>query len=161
MAPHFKTARQDVMLTPYPGSDKLWIVRTPILYYSEVLQAEIGSDIVGLITDLLSIPEIFNNIALPYGKYTIAGILHDLEYRLQRFPKDLIDKMFLEVLRILNYEGLENLEDDAFYEAVHLGGQGAWDKDKQEGVAAGFVQISTTDFIQVPKIIPSSIMSRS
>jgi hypothetical protein len=160
MAAHFKTARQDVMLTPYPGSDKLWIVRTPILYYSEVLQAEIGSEIVGLITDLLSIPKIFNNIALPYGKYTIAGILHDLEYRLQRFPRELVDKMFLEVLLLLNYEGLVNLEDNTFYNAVHLGGQGAWDKDKQEGIAAGFVEVSTTDFIQVPRIIPSALTSK-
>jgi hypothetical protein len=152
MISHLKTARQDVLLTPFPGSEKLWVVRTPIIYCSEVLDAEIGSEIVGLKTDLLSIPQIFNNISLPYGKYTIAGLLHDLEYRLQRFPRELVDRMFLEVLQLLNYSGLVDLENNAFYEAVHRWGQSAWDKNKAEGVAAGFVKVSTTEFLQVPKI---------
>jgi hypothetical protein len=79
MKARFLTPVEDILITPFPGSPREWVVRTDIYYWSEVAKRTIHVP-KNFITDLGSIPRSLWWLYPPYGKYTLAVILHDIGY---------------------------------------------------------------------------------
>lgn len=82
---------------------------------------------VGSTTDGASTPGILWAQMPPFGKYWLAAVLHDWAYRYSDLTKDDCDSLLLEAMRDLD---VEQLEADAIYEGVRLGGQQSFDEDR-------------------------------
>jgi hypothetical protein len=151
MKAHFITPVENIMTTPYPGSVKEWILRTPFIYYSEVLGREIyvGCPHKSFITDLGSIPRPLWAIYPPFGKYTLAVIIHDWLYWTQGVPRELADAVLKEAILVC---GDSAFTANAFYCAVRIGGWKAWADNAKQDKTTGFVP-NTLDTITVPKIV--------
>ena len=112
-----------------------WIVRAPLVWES----AEFGRIAVpvGFRTDLASIPRALRNLPAfdPAGRSRRPAVVHDWLYTIQSHPKDFADR-FLRTSMIA--EGCEHVDAEAFYEAVHLFGEDAWNTGGAPTVAAAF-----------------------
>ncbi|AHF90207.1 hypothetical protein OPIT5_08275 [Opitutaceae bacterium TAV5] len=90
----------------------------------------------GFVTDLASVPRIFWRILPPFGRYTLAAVVHDWLYRHQHFcphnsrwpliPRVLADRIFLRAMRAL---GVGLVPRTTIYLAVRAFGWVAWRKN--------------------------------
>lgn len=77
----------------------------------------------GFVTDFASIPRIFWSALRPDGDYGYAAIIHDYLYWMQPVQRKMAD----ETLRFAMQDfAVAATTVTAIYEAVHLGGNGAW-----------------------------------
>lgn len=56
----------------------------------------------GFETDFASVPRMFWRVLPPWGKYSPAAVLHDYLYGKRIGTRDIADKIFLEVMEMLN-----------------------------------------------------------
>lgn len=55
----------------------------------------------GFVTDLASIPRVFQSLIPKVGKHMLAAIVHDYLCRLDGFDRRLADRIFLEAMKLL------------------------------------------------------------
>jgi hypothetical protein len=86
-----------------------------------VYQSDIWPELIvvpaGFITDLASIPRIFQSLIPKVGKHALAAIVHDYLVRLPDFDRKLADKIFLEAMKLL---GVNPVRRRLMYWAVAL-----------------------------------------
>jgi hypothetical protein len=139
-----------LIIEAYEGRDDFWIVRAPLIWQDD----DFGLIHVppGFITDLASIPRALRNLPAfdPNGKSRKPAVIHDWLYSVGH-DKARADE-FLRQAMIA--EGGTVGDADAFYEAVHLFGQRAWDEGHTTPAAANFASpddyLAALPFSQVP-----------
>lgn len=81
----------------------------------------------GTQSDGASVPSQFWQLVPPFGRYWLPSILHDYLYRYTQRSKSECDAIFLAAMRD---EGVPQRVRDVLYEAVHVGGWWAFNKDR-------------------------------
>lgn len=71
----------------------------------------------GFVTDLASIPRIFQALIPKVDKHMLAAIVHDYLCRLEKFDRKLADSIFLEAMKLL---GVNRIRRRLMYWAVAL-----------------------------------------
>lgn len=87
----------------------------------------------GFTSDGASTPKSIWWLIPPFGTYWLACVLHDFLYRVSGRPKDECDTILMEAMTSL---GVELFLREAIYEGVHLGGQWAFDNDRNPKLMA-------------------------
>jgi hypothetical protein len=105
----------------------LWTLENTFVIHDNVL----GSMMIpkGFVTDLGSIPKIFQNIISPEGRPLRAYLGHDYLYAMQEFTRAESDACLLRMMKSLNV-GL--IERWIIYIAVRFGGWIAWNEDAKK-----------------------------
>lgn len=80
----------------------------------------------GFVTDLASIPRLFWNILPPFGKYTLAAIVHDWLYRNHIGERKVADARLLEIMQEC---GVPWWQRQIIYRNVRLFGWASWRDD--------------------------------
>lgn len=128
-----------LVLEAAPKQD-FWIVRAPLTWLDpkyNLLQVPVG-----FMTDLASIPRALRNLPAfdPNGQSRRPAVVHDWLYTTHSRGKDIADSFLRDALIA---EGASELDADAFYEAVHLYGDGPYDTGGAPAIAASFVDKET------------------
>lgn len=82
----------------------------------------------GFITDLASVPSFLWPLFPPFGRYTIAAVVHDFlysEYNCLNINRTLADKIFLFIMKEMNVSCVKRL---MMYQAVRTFGAMSWKK---------------------------------
>ena len=108
-----------------------FVLVEPLVYVTAA--GEIITAPPGTTTDGASTPRILWRVIPPFGPYWPAAVLHDYLYRSSQKPKAECDSILLEAMLWL---GVEQVEADAIYEGVKLGGQSSFDSDRAAQAAA-------------------------
>jgi len=74
----------------------------------------------GFKTDLASVPRIFWGIYPPFGLYIKAAIVHDYLYCSKKYPRDLCDLIFFDIMK---KSGVSWITRNLFYFSVRLYGK--------------------------------------
>ena len=78
---------------------------------------------VGVISDLVSIPGLARIFIKPYSCVLVQALFHDDLYATQRFPRELADEIFLDLM--CRYD-VGTAQRNAFFTAVRVGGWLPW-----------------------------------
>lgn len=81
----------------------------------------------GFVTDFASIPRVFWSALRPDGNYAYSAVLHDYLYWEQKRPREVADAILRRSM--LNFR-VSKATVDIIYSAVRLGGQGAWNANR-------------------------------
>lgn len=81
------------------------------------------------VTDLGSIPKIFQNVISPEGRPLRAYLIHDYLYATQRFTRAKADACLMRMMAALRVPWYERW---TIYLAVRAGGWSAWNSDAKE-----------------------------
>lgn len=77
----------------------------------------------GFITDFASIPKIFWSILPPFGKYSLASIIHDHMYRINYNNRKFADEEFLLQMK---HNGVHYIIRNIMYLTVRCFGSSRW-----------------------------------
>ena len=113
-------------LTPHADGIH-WTVNVPFIIHDDELSTIIIP--AGFITDLGSIPKIFQNIISPAGKPLRAYLGHDHLYSTQMVNRKEADDCLFRMMSAL---GEFSAAKWAIYLSVRLGGWLAWNQDAKE-----------------------------
>lgn len=91
----------------------------------------------GFVTDLASVPDIAESLLPRNGEYSTAAIIHDYLYWTQACTREQSDNLMSIVMK---ETGVAPWKDLLIYGAVRLGGQHAWDLDR-ERKASGVIHV--------------------
>lgn len=80
----------------------------------------------GFVTDLASIPRLFWNLLPPFGKYTLAAVLHDWLYRNNIGTRKAADALLLEAMID---SGVPWFQRQIIYRNVRWFGWASWKDD--------------------------------
>lgn len=83
----------------------------------------------GFVTDFASVPRALHSVIGPTGRYTNAAIVHDYLYWIQTCSRGQSDNLMAIAMR---EAGVSALQEWNIYNAVRLGGQSAWDNNRNE-----------------------------
>ena len=95
----FKT---DLSLKNHPTRERVWVITSPLIYYSELLHREIEIP-ENFYTDLSSVPRIPIVFLFWGGKAHREGVLHDYLYRMDSDPVVsymMANSIFLEAMKM-------------------------------------------------------------
>ena len=111
-------------------ADPIYFLLQPITWKPNPGQEHFQSVTVprGFVTDFASIPRVFWSALRPDGRYTWPAIVHDYLYWTQTTSKEQADTIFKFGMEDL---GVGTVTSTGIYEAVHLFGKQAWDKNAQ------------------------------
>lgn len=115
-----------------------WTVREPLVWSASDVPSTHDLIVpVGFKTDLASIPRALRNLPAfdPDGPSRRAAVAHDWLYWWQGLGKEYADH-FLHTAMLA--DGCDKIAADAFYEAVHWFGFGAWNDAARLGLASHF-----------------------
>ena len=93
-----------------------WKLRERLVYESDRWVAPIIVP-AGFVTDLASIPRIFQGLIPKIGKHRLPAIVHDYLVRRQSFERRLADRIFLEAMKL---QGVNVVRRRLMYWAVAL-----------------------------------------
>lgn len=82
----------------------------------------------GFVTDLASVPRAFWSIFPPFGKYTVAAVVHDFlysEYNNTNINRTLADEIFIFIMK---ENGVSFVKRQLMFRAVRTFGSMAWKK---------------------------------
>lgn len=82
----------------------------------------------GFETDFASVPRFFWRVVPPWGRYSPAAVVHDYLYRTGQVPRDLADRIFLNLMKRL---GVPAWKRRVMYWAVRVFGGRSWRKGRQ------------------------------
>lgn len=99
-----------------------WKLMCPLSFDSEVLGKVITAPF-GFVTDFCSVPRIPLAYDLLGDRFRMSGTIHDYLYESHVVDRDQADRMLKEMLLA---EGAEEVEAEAFFLAVRLGGESHW-----------------------------------
>ncbi len=88
----------------------------------------------GFVTDGGSIPQIFQGLCKPLGKYLPAFLVHDALYATEYLSRAEADRLLLEIMAEL---GAGRLWRHWVWSAVRLGGARIWQGHTYESITAG------------------------
>lgn len=83
----------------------------------------------GFVTDYASIPPPLWSILSNQGRYSRAAVIHDFLYWSQTCTKPQADNLLMIAMKEL---GVRKRDRIAIYQGVHLGGQKAWNNNRQD-----------------------------
>lgn len=112
------------------GHPRKWQLLTPLVYRSES-----GAEIVvpvGFLTDLASIPQVFQGIVPVNDAHRDAAVLHDYLFVIQDRPRAAVDALFLEAMRL---SGVRVTQRGVMWAAVRLGGWMPWQHNQRARAA--------------------------
>lgn len=98
------------------GSGKEFKTEERLVYKSDLWPNDIIVP-AGFVTDLASIPRVFQSLIPKVGRHSLAAIVHDYLCRLDGFDRPLADKIFLEAMKLL---GVNRVRRRLMYWAVAL-----------------------------------------
>lgn len=84
----------------------------------------------GFKTNLASVPRFFWRLIPPFGRYTVAAVIHDWLYTEKRLAdgtpvdKEYADELFLRLMEEFDVDATTR---GIMYTSVHLAGQSAWE----------------------------------
>ena len=110
-------------LTPWPDGVRWTVVKTYFIIDDVFGRLMIPS---GFVTDLGSIPKLFQNIISPEGKPLRAYLGHDYLYATQNRTRAQSDAC---LMRMMNALGVGAIERWTIYLGVRLGGWWSWRQD--------------------------------
>lgn len=120
------------------ADDGRWILEMPVVYMTRTDEIIIVP--AGFLTDLASIPRIFQTLFPVNGRHRSAAIVHDYLFVIQDRPRAAVDKIFLEAMEDC---GVGWFQRRAMYLAVRTGGWVPWStnakalaEDRQAHLAA-------------------------
>lgn len=102
--------------------DGLWQLVEPLVYKSDVANMTIVAP-VGFKTDFCSVPRIPGAYDLLGDRARKSGTIHDYLYSAHITTREMADEVLREMVQI---DGLNHAEAEAFYLAVRLGGASHW-----------------------------------
>ena len=81
----------------------------------------------GVTTDFASVPRLFWRMIPPWGRYSIAAVVHDYLYQTGGVSRKEADRIFLSIMKQLNVPFWKR---QAMYYAVRIGGWKAWNEHR-------------------------------
>jgi Protein of unknown function (DUF1353) len=133
--------RQPVVKPFADGRD--WVLMRP-LSYDIPAAGQHGIVPQGFVTDFASIPRGLWSALPPYERYGPAAIVHDYLYWTQRCTREQADMAFREAMR---ESGVPAWKREGIYEAVKVGGEGAWQQNARDR-RRGLLRIIPADRIE-------------
>jgi hypothetical protein len=82
----------------------------------------------GFVTDFASVPRAFWHVIPPWGKYSLAAVVHDYLYFTGEVSRKAADQVFLEQMRLL---GVPWWKRRLMYYAVRWFGGAAWENNRK------------------------------
>lgn len=107
-----------------PAADE-WELKAPLIW-----QLRGGNQLIvpaGFITDLASIPRIFQNLLSVTGRSRRAAVAHDWLYCSHLIPRKEADQFLKEALIC---EGVSGFTAWLYWAGVHIGGSSPWNENK-------------------------------
>jgi len=80
------------------SANKFSIVLTTDFVYNDPVYGKITAPM-GFVSDLASIPQLFQNIISKVGVYDSAAVIHDWIYSVQTLSRDACDNVFLRAMK--------------------------------------------------------------
>jgi len=113
-----------LVCSPVPGSDDLWILTDDLVYQSDVLKATVTVK-KGFITDFYSIPWPASMFLPKSEQGDEAAVIHDNLYTQKRFTRALCDKAIAEAMGVC---GVSWIRRSLIYDGLKIGGWYGWNK---------------------------------
>lgn len=109
--------------------EPVYFLTQPIKWESEDENSSVEAITVpkGFVTDFASVPRIFWTALRPDGDYAYAAVLHDYLYWEQDLSREQADKIMKTVMQEFEVGGITT---NLIYTAVRVGGQQAWNENK-------------------------------
>ena len=87
---------------------------------------------IGFETDFASVPRLFWSLMPPWGRYSVAAVVHDYLYNTQETTRLEADKLFEELMEELD---VSIFKRKLMYWGVRIGGRIKWNKSKNVEIA--------------------------